>query len=171
MNPRNCPACKISIPIDHGYCFDDNLNLICSECNNVIFDASSVESTDSNDNYFYSEKELNDVRIGLAEASKQAAKKVDNYQKNCSLPSINKIVDKTEEVAKGYKRKITDTGTQRYLSNLLQEIQSCPKCKSILRINHQISSNSLAGTMVDPGIIVECYCGQFVELHGRTKVR
>ncbi len=37
MNPRNCPKCKNSIPIENGFHFDEKLNLVCDECKEIVF--------------------------------------------------------------------------------------------------------------------------------------
>lgn len=34
--PRLCPNCSTLIPIDRGFTFDENLNMRCSECGEVV---------------------------------------------------------------------------------------------------------------------------------------
>jgi len=34
--PRRCPHCDHPIPIDTGYRFDENLNMVCNNCNKVV---------------------------------------------------------------------------------------------------------------------------------------
>ncbi len=36
LNPRVCPNCKHIIATDCGYCFDEQLNMICRNCNAVV---------------------------------------------------------------------------------------------------------------------------------------
>lgn len=36
MKPRTCPSCKKPIPVDHGFSFDENLNMICGHCGKVV---------------------------------------------------------------------------------------------------------------------------------------
>lgn len=38
--PRQCPHCKIVIPIDKDFSFDEKLNLICGNCNKIAFPAT-----------------------------------------------------------------------------------------------------------------------------------
>lgn len=44
--PRTCPHCKRFIPVDSGFYFDDQNNLICEECDKVVFPASQEGETD-----------------------------------------------------------------------------------------------------------------------------
>lgn len=37
LHTRTCPNCLEKIPIDSGFFFDDNLNLICSKCGKIAF--------------------------------------------------------------------------------------------------------------------------------------
>jgi hypothetical protein len=38
MKPRTCPNCQKEIPVDKGFYFDENMNILCCECDNVILD-------------------------------------------------------------------------------------------------------------------------------------
>lgn len=38
MKPRTCPNCQQEIPIGKGFYFDENMNILCCQCNNVILD-------------------------------------------------------------------------------------------------------------------------------------
>lgn len=38
--PRSCPYCQTVIPINEGFSFDEELNLICESCKNVAFPVS-----------------------------------------------------------------------------------------------------------------------------------
>jgi len=40
--PRICPHCKIEIPIDHGFYFDKDLNLIHAGCNKIVFSTTTT---------------------------------------------------------------------------------------------------------------------------------
>lgn len=35
--PRTCPHCKVVIPVNRGFEYDDNYNLICLNCDNIAF--------------------------------------------------------------------------------------------------------------------------------------
>lgn len=35
--PRTCPQCGSQIPIDHGFHFDENLNLVHEQCEKIAF--------------------------------------------------------------------------------------------------------------------------------------
>jgi hypothetical protein len=49
--PRMCPHCKSILPLDHGFYFDDKLNLVCGVCDKVVVEveeptySSSTTST------------------------------------------------------------------------------------------------------------------------------
>jgi len=45
--PRLCPNCRKNIPIDHGFSFDKQLNLICGKCNKIAFPASEQAENSS----------------------------------------------------------------------------------------------------------------------------
>jgi hypothetical protein len=34
--PRKCPHCGETIPIDHGFRFDEKGNVICEKCNKIV---------------------------------------------------------------------------------------------------------------------------------------
>jgi hypothetical protein len=40
MKPRLCPNCKKEIPEDHGFSFDEKLNMICGSCGKVVISVS-----------------------------------------------------------------------------------------------------------------------------------
>lgn len=40
MAPRKCPFCKKQISLKDGYYFDAELNLICGQCNKVVWPVS-----------------------------------------------------------------------------------------------------------------------------------
>ena len=44
--PRTCPHCNTAISIRKGFKFDENLNMICSCCNNVVY-PSTKEAEES----------------------------------------------------------------------------------------------------------------------------
>ena len=37
MRPRTCPNCRVEIPLEEGFHFDENLNLICDYCGKTAF--------------------------------------------------------------------------------------------------------------------------------------
>ena len=37
MKPRTCYYCKQQIPVDKNFRFDENLNLICGNCNRIVY--------------------------------------------------------------------------------------------------------------------------------------
>jgi len=37
MKPRTCPHCQEQIPIDGGYHFDEQLNMLCDYCGKVVY--------------------------------------------------------------------------------------------------------------------------------------
>lgn len=37
MQPRECPHCYCILPLESGFKFDKNFNLICDECGEVVF--------------------------------------------------------------------------------------------------------------------------------------
>lgn len=43
MTPRICPNCREKIPIDSGFCFDEEFNLICNICKKIAFSASAIK--------------------------------------------------------------------------------------------------------------------------------
>lgn len=44
--PRTCPNCKVQIPIDKGFTFDDDLNMICEKCSKIAYPVcNEAEST------------------------------------------------------------------------------------------------------------------------------
>jgi hypothetical protein len=44
MEPRTCPHCMKSVAIDCGFHFDENLNMIHTECGKILF--STVADND-----------------------------------------------------------------------------------------------------------------------------
>lgn len=47
-SPRLCPHCEVTIPIDHGFSFDENLNMLCDSCHKIVYPAvegSEIDST------------------------------------------------------------------------------------------------------------------------------
>ena len=42
MHPRTCPNCGKVIPIDHGFSFDENFNLIHDACGEIAFSTVSA---------------------------------------------------------------------------------------------------------------------------------
>lgn len=43
--PRICPACGKTLPLDRGYSFDEDLNMICSNCKCFVICLTDHEST------------------------------------------------------------------------------------------------------------------------------
>jgi len=37
---RICPQCNIEIPVDTGFAFDEDLNMICKNCSGIIYPVS-----------------------------------------------------------------------------------------------------------------------------------
>lgn len=44
MKPRTCKHCDTVIPLDRGFYYDDNLNLICGTCNEVLCPTEDEEN-------------------------------------------------------------------------------------------------------------------------------
>lgn len=38
--PRTCPSCGCALPVDRGYFFDNDLNMICLNCESIIISAN-----------------------------------------------------------------------------------------------------------------------------------
>lgn len=36
LKPRTCPSCGVVVPVDRGYIFDNDLNMICLSCQSII---------------------------------------------------------------------------------------------------------------------------------------
>ena len=45
-NPRTCPHCQVTIPLQTGYYYDKKMNFICSKCKKI-----AMPSNDTDDSY------------------------------------------------------------------------------------------------------------------------
>lgn len=43
--PRKCPHCKVQIPLDRGFHFDEAMNLVCDKCDKIAFPSGSTPHT------------------------------------------------------------------------------------------------------------------------------
>ena len=48
MKPRQCPHCGVCANADRGYYFDKDLNLICGQCNKVMYPTRSSDEHNIN---------------------------------------------------------------------------------------------------------------------------
>jgi len=48
MKPRTCKHCKTVVPLERGFYYDKDLNLICGTCGKVLCPTEEEETTTTN---------------------------------------------------------------------------------------------------------------------------
>lgn len=88
--PRTCTNCGKVIPIDHGYSFDDKLNLIHDECQKIAF--SVLKSSYTPPTYSHAPQQPAFPELGNRYNGVGGSKNSNSWEKKENLPPAENYV-------------------------------------------------------------------------------